>query len=114
MTTQSPRAESAESVPAASDLEQRFLELAERWREETQFYSTSTPLMEHPAYKEILQMGEVAVPWLLREMTRTPSRWPLLLREITGENPAANAEPGKVSQVEAAWLEWGRRRYPSQ
>lgn len=109
MTTQSPTGERA---PAVSDLEQRFLELAERWREETQFYSTSTPLMEHPAYKEILQMGEVAVPWLLRDMAATGAHWTLLLREITGENPAIHATPGKVREVQAAWIEWGRTRYP--
>ncbi len=111
MTTQSPTAESA---PVASDLEQRFLELAARLHEETQFYSMSRQFVEHPAYREIAAMGEVAVPWLLREMTRTPSRWSILLKEITGENPAVNAEPGKVAQVEAAWLEWGRERYPNQ
>lgn len=109
MTTQSPTAESA---PVASDLEQRFLELAERWREETQFYSTTSPLVEHPAYREILQMGEVAVPWLLRDMAATGARWTLLLREITGENPAIHATPGQVREVQAAWIEWGRERYP--
>ena len=109
MTTQSATAESA---PVASDLEQRFIELATRLHEETQFYSMTRQFVEHPAYGEIVAMGEAAVPWLLREMTRMPSHWPILLKEITGEDPAINAEPGKVDQVEAAWLEWGRARYP--
>ena len=108
MTTSSP---SAEAAPDAAGLEQRFLELAERWREETQFYSMSRQLVEHPAYREILEMGEVAVPWILRDMAMTGARWTLLLGEITGENPAVHAGPGRVREVQAAWIEWGRERY---
>ena len=108
MTTSSPLAEAA---PEASGLEQRSLELAERWREETQFYSMSRQLMEHPAYREILQMGEIAVPWILRDMAMTGARWTLLLSEITGEDPAVHAAPGRVREVQAAWIEWGRERY---
>ena len=95
----------------AASLEQRFLELAERWREETQFYSMSRQLVEHPAYREILQMGEVAVPWILRDMAMTGARWTILLGEITGEDPAAHAALGRVRDVQAAWIEWGRERY---
>jgi len=109
MTTSSSPTEAG---PDAAGLEQRFLELAERWREETQFYSMSQQLVEHPAYREILQMGEVAVPWILRDMAMTGARWTLLLREITGEDPAVHAAPGRVREVQAAWIEWGRERYP--
>ena len=109
MTTSSP---SAEAAPDAAGLEQRFLELAERWREETQFYSMSRQIVEHPAYREILQMGEVAVPWILRDMAMTGARWTLLLGEITGEDPAVHAALGRVREVQATWIEWGRKRYP--
>ena len=93
-------------------MERRFLELAEQWREETQFYSMSRQLVEHPAYREILQMGEVAVPWILRDMATIGARWTLLLGEITGEDPVVHAAPGRVREVQAAWIEWGRERYP--
>ena len=106
MTTRTPTTE------RAADLEQRFLKLAERRGEETQFYSMSRRLVEHPAYREILQMGEVAVPWILRDMAMTGARWTLLLGEITGEDPAVHAAPGRVREVQAAWIEWGRERYP--
>ena len=106
MATRTPMTEHA------AGLEQRFLDLAERWREEMQFYSMSRQIVEHPAYREILQMGEVAVPWILRDMAMTGARWTLLLGEITGEDPAVHAALGRVRDVQAAWIEWGRERYP--
>ena len=78
----------------AAGLEQRFLELAERWREETQFYSMSRQLVEHPAYREILQMGEVAVPWILRDMAMTGARWTLSPRRDHGRGSGGPCRAG--------------------
>ena len=103
-----------ETVPDEAALEQRFLELAETWRFETQCLAFWAYMVDHDAYREIVAMGDVAVPWILRELERDCAPWFLALADITGENPAAETTPGKVDETVAAWLEWGQRRFPDK
>lgn len=106
------RAPSPESASVDSGLEQRFLELAGRWREETDFHSFLADKLAHPAYREIIAMGEPAVPWILRELRAGRGHWIEALEQITGE--VATAEPGCADrrETELAWLRWGAERYP--
>lgn len=108
MTTRAP------TVERTVDLEQRFALLAERWWMEVGGRSISTQMMDSEAFREIVELGEPAVPLILREMEHSHLHWHLALREITGENPAASAQPGKVEEIRTAWLDWGRRRYPQR
>ena len=108
MATRTPTTE------RATDLEQRFAGLAERWQLEAGERSISTQMMDSDAFREIVVLGEQVVPLILREMEHSHMHWHLALREITGENPATAAQPGKIDQVCAAWLDWGRQRYPRQ
>lgn len=96
----------------AADLDQRFARLAERWGLEAGGRSISTQMMDSDAFREIVALGEPVVPLILRELEHSHLHWHLALREITGENPATAAQPGKINEVRAAWLAWGRRRYP--
>ena len=111
MTT---RAATAAGGVGETALEQRFCELARRWSEETAFCSMSWQLVEHPAYREILGIGEAAVPWILREMEHGTARWSYALEDITGENPAADAKADNFAQVREAWLAWGHERFPDK
>ncbi len=107
MTTQST---AAEAGTAEAALERRFLDLAEQWHWETDCYSMSRQVLDHPAYREITAMGEVALPWILRDLEQTGGHWFEALRTITGENPASEAQRGRIDQVSDAWLEWGRNQ----
>lgn len=98
----------AAAVEAEEALEQRFLKLAEQWHWETDFYSMSWQILDHPAYREITAMGEVALPWILRDLEQTGGHWFEALRTITGQDPASDARPGRIGQIREAWLEWGR------
>ena len=102
----------AEAEEAA--LERRFLELAERWRFETGCLAFWAYMVDNDAYREIVAMGDAAVPWILRELERRDAPWFLALADITGENPAAEATSGKVDEIADAWLNWGRRRFPAE
>jgi len=53
---------------AASDPRQRFQRLASKWRDETSHLSSYTDRVLHPAYQEIIGMGDVAVPLLLQDL----------------------------------------------
>ena len=110
MTTSSSPTEAA---PDAAGLEQRFLELAGRWREETQFHSFLADKLAHPAYREIVAMGEPAVPWILRELRAGRGHWIEALEQITGEDATAGSSCASRQDAELAWLQWGADRHPA-
>ena len=53
----------------------RFHILAERWKKETAHQSNMAKKALHPAYQEIIGMGERVVPLLLAELRREPDDW---------------------------------------
>src|SRR5258707_15385679 len=85
----------------------RFQELAERWKKETAHHSNIAKRAMHPAYQEIIGMGEKAVPLLLAELRREPDDWCWALHAITGANPVPDASRGNVRAMAEAWLRWG-------
>jgi hypothetical protein len=62
----------------------------------------------HPAYQQIIGIGPAAVPLLLRELERDVDHWFWALKAITGVDPVPPASRGKVREMAAAWLRWGR------
>ncbi|MCH8922481.1 MAG: hypothetical protein IIA67_04965 [Planctomycetes bacterium] len=89
--------------------EQRFDRLATQWKNERGCTSDVTEMSTHPAYQEIIGMGPVAIPWLLRELESDPDHWFWALRSITGENPIPDDCRGDMTKMVDAWLSWGRR-----
>lgn len=89
----------------------RFSSLAERWVRETSHLSSRSAKFAHPAYAEILALGRDVAPEILRWM-RGGGRghWDAALARLTGEQPALPGEPVTLSQLSAAWIEWGRER----
>ena len=106
------RVTAAGSETAADEaaLEQRFVELAREWRAAGQFDAFASDPDQDPRYRAIIEMGEAAVPWILRDLSQTGDHWFHALRAITGENPAADAQPGRIREFRDAWLQWGRER----
>ena len=47
---------------------ERFDELADRWEKETIFFSNSSRAAQHPSHREIVGMGEISVPLILRRI----------------------------------------------
>ena len=92
------------------DVEERFRELAEVWREETECHSAPDVIFGNPAYREIIALGPAVVPLILADLARTQSHWFWALREITGENPIRPEDRGNVPRMTERWLEWGRAR----
>src|SRR4051812_5157022 len=92
------------SVPGGAEtIEQRFERLADRWQEETAYLSSTTDKIAHPAFQEIVRMGEAVIPFILRRMERRQGHWDLALGEITGEKPFPASAAGKIRLIEEAW-----------
>lgn len=97
------------AATAQQDLESRFRRLVEQWIEETETESSILRMLRHPAYQEIIGLGEPAVPLLLTELRRRPDYWFAALQQITGENPVPADSAGKIQAMTSAWLQWGRQ-----
>ena len=100
-----------ESVGSATpSLEARFRELVRQWQEATLLMSSITDMATHPAYQQIIGMGQTALPWILDELRREPDQWFWALKAITGEDPVPNSDRGNVPQMTQAWLNWAHDR----
>ena len=98
--------------PRETQLEVSFNKLADQWIAETAFHSNPSIIAKHPAYSQIVAIGEQAIPFILEEISQKRNRpyWFQILNDITGMTPAPEETWGKVEEVAAAWLEWGREQ----
>lgn len=94
--------------PPAETIEQRFRRLEASWTASTGYLSSYTDIVEHPAFREIVRLGEVVVPLMLRDLEERPRLWVWALPEITGANPVPPEEAGNITKMSEAWLRWGR------
>jgi hypothetical protein len=97
-----PRQESAEDFAA------RFAELVAAWKEGTRHRSRIKDFKEHPAFREIVAMGERAVPLILAHLEADRDFLFLALSQITKINPVPKESAGKIDEMISAWLAWGR------
>jgi len=95
-------------TPAVETVEQRFRRLEATWLAEVGYSSSSTALRSHPAFQEIIQLGEAVVPLMLRDLEERPRLWVWALPRITGADPVPECDRGNIAKMSAAWLRWGR------
>ncbi|MCL1465717.1 hypothetical protein [Argonema galeatum] len=99
------------AMPSAiEEIDRTFTNLVQQWRNETIGISSTTDLVMHPAYQQIITMGPVVIPLLLREVERKSGRWFWALCEITGEDPVPLEKRGKTKEMTEFWLEWGKAK----
>jgi hypothetical protein len=91
-----------------AELKRTFKGLAEKWKRETRHISSITKTSMHPAYQQIIGMGESAVPLILQEMQENGGHWLWALHAITREDPAHEGDD--FDAAVQAWLNWGRSR----
>ena len=91
-------------------MEERFRRLESTWLAEVGYSSSSTVLRSHPAFQEIIALGEAVVPLMLRDLEERPRLWVWALPEITGANPVPASDTGDIRKMSAAWLTWGKAK----
>jgi hypothetical protein len=87
-----------------------FETLASEWKEQVGGSSFVAEKTSHHAYQKIIEMGQVVVPFLLRELEQKPTHWFEALKAITGANPVQPEQRGRTKQMAQAWLKWGREQ----
>jgi hypothetical protein len=88
-----------------------FEMLADQWERETRNLSSPNSAVRHPAYQRIIDMGRLAVPWVLRRLAEYPGFWFKALSEMTQErnDPVRPEMYGDVLAMRDAWLRWGEK-----
>ena len=100
---------SGSNEPAAPPaLIPRFRDLARRWKEETVYSSSLTEITQHPVYQQIITLGRDVIPLILDELRREPDYWFAALKALTGADPVAPADRGKVRRMADAWIDWAK------
>ena len=93
------------------ELETTFAELVKRLNRETGFDSVGRRTVEHPAYRQVIGMGESALPLIFRQMELdTGPHWFEALKAITGADPVPRGLWGKIKAMEQVWLEWAKKQ----
>ena len=82
------------------------------WLKETRGSSVIEDMKSHKYFKEIVKMGEPAIPFIFETMKRERHAFIFLaLSEITGEDIDLPKEDwGKISRMVELWFEWGREK----
>ena len=101
---------SAKIIPQPVEtLEQRFERLLESWDRETRFQLSTSRIIEHPAYQEMIALGAPAIPSLLRALEKTGNgHLGPALAAITGVSPVPPEHRGKIREIATDWVRWGK------
>lgn len=91
-------------------LEIEFRRLTNDWQAATKYQSSVTAICSHPSYQRIIGMGRSALPFILRDLERSPHLWFWALKAITGIDPVPSDHRGKIALMASDWIAWGRQR----
>jgi hypothetical protein len=103
-----PSGQAGSSWPTNRDVQERFRRLEAKWTAETGYLSSYQDIVEHPAFQEIIRLGEAVVPFMLRDLNERPRLWVWALPEITRADPVPPEDGGNIAKMSEAWLRWGR------
>ena len=88
-----------------------FLELKEKWKQETIFESSSDKIFSNSNYVKIIDFGAEALPWIIKDLKRNGGFWFFALKKITGFNPIKTENIGRYEGMKSDWLEWSEKYY---
>ncbi len=89
---------------------ERFRGLSRRWREDTQWLSSTTEIAMHPAYQAVIGMGPEALPMILEDLRNNSGHWYWALKAISNEDPVPPRDRGAIKKMKGAWLRWGEEK----
>jgi hypothetical protein len=92
------------NTPPPEPVEVRFRRLEATWLAEVGYSSSSTVLRNHPAFQEIIALGEAVIPEMLRDLEERPRLWVWALPQIAQEDPVPVADRGNIAKMSQAWL----------
>lgn len=84
----------------------KFLSLTKKWKSETLFISSGSAIISNSAYNDIIDLGTIAIPWIIRDLRRYNGHWFYALEKLTGQNPIKKENVGKMEEMRNDWILW--------
>ena len=106
--TQSMTPESNSLKTADIDTRAEFNRLVTEWKVGRRRGVDVVQMTAHPAYRQIVGMGEQVIPLILEELQHQPDHWFPALHELTGTSPVPEKSKGNIAEMRRAWLDWGK------
>ena len=91
-----------------ADMRDEFNRLVSEWKSGRQRGADVAQMVSHPAYQQIIGLGEQAIPLILEELEREIDHWFPALRELAGTSPVPEESRGNLAKMRDAWLNWGK------
>lgn len=89
--------------------ELEFQRFARVWCDETSDVRGRLQVFRHPSYDQILALGTATIPYVCREMERSPDfRWFNILQSLTGQRPLIPEGDYNLLELTQFWLAWAR------
>jgi len=98
----------APQAPETDSVEKRLRQLEATWMAAVGHHSSTTKLVTHPAYQEILRLGPAVIPLMLRDLEQRPRLWVWALPDLTGADPVPPSDRGNIAKMSEAWLRWAK------
>lgn len=92
-----------------SDFITHFHLRLQQWRSETAFDSNLDAIVSHASFRDIVGLGQRAVPLIIDELSIRPSLLVYALEDIVGEQPYAPNTQGNIRAMTDYWLLWADR-----
>jgi hypothetical protein len=90
-------------------LEKQFNKLSAQWKADIGPESTTVRIMTHPAYLEIIKLGEGVIPFILKDLQKHPNHWFIALKALANNfSPVKPEDAGNIKKMTKAWLKWGK------
>ena len=85
-----------------------YIAAADEWEEHQRLLSWHDT--KHPAFLRIVALGEVAIPFILRDIEHEPDWIVIALRKIVPDGPELSDVAGRIGPICERWLDWARSR----
>ncbi len=100
----------SEPIAMQQNIEVQFDDLATEWKHSNQIISDWNQIILHPCYQRIIGLGPKVIPYILKDLKQNGGHWSWALQSLTGENPVADEDAGKIRKITEAWLNWGKEK----
>lgn len=87
----------------SDDLENKFLNLKKKWISEVAYQSNPSIVYENSNYRNIIDIGEKIVPFLIKDLNENNGDWLSALTEILRINPVKKENEGNWDMMKENW-----------
>ena len=89
-------------------IESRFNILTKYWKRDTLALSSTTDIVNHISYQQVIGMGYEVLPYILKNLKNEGGYWYWALKAITGTDPVKMKDRGNIKNMKKAWIDWGK------